>query len=56
VAIALGIVGVVAKDLLFIGIGVFISALLFGALRIRRPSRENPSGQNPRAAGASAGT
>jgi hypothetical protein len=39
VAIALGIVGVVAKGLLFllfIGIVVFLGALLFGALRIRR--------------------
>jgi hypothetical protein len=39
VAIALGIVGVVAKGLLFllfIGIVVFLGALLFGALRMRR--------------------
>ena len=39
VAIALGIVGVVAKGLLFllfIGIVVFLGALLLGALRMRR--------------------
>jgi len=38
-AIALGIVGVVAKGLLyllFIGIVVLLGALLFGALRMRR--------------------
>jgi hypothetical protein len=38
VAVALGIVGVVAKGLLFllfIGIVVFLCALLFGALRMR---------------------
>jgi hypothetical protein len=42
VAVALGIVGVVAKGLLFllfIGIVVFIGALVFGALRMRRPRR-----------------
>jgi hypothetical protein len=42
VAVALGIVGVVAKGLLFllfIGIVVFIGALAFGALRMRRPRR-----------------
>jgi hypothetical protein len=43
VAIVLGIVGVVAKGLLyllFIGIVVFIGALIFGAVRMRsRPSR-----------------
>jgi hypothetical protein len=39
VAIVLGIVGVVAKGLLyllFIGIVVFLGALVLGALRIRR--------------------
>ena len=39
VAIALGIVGVVVKGLLYlliIGIVVFLGALLFAALRIRR--------------------
>jgi hypothetical protein len=39
VAIALGIVGVVVKSLLFllfIGIVVFLGALLLGALRMRR--------------------
>ena len=39
VAIALGIVGVVAKGLLFlliIGIVVFLGATLLGALRMRR--------------------
>ncbi len=42
VAIALGIVGVVVNGLLYlliIGIAVFISALLLGALRMRRPGR-----------------
>jgi hypothetical protein len=43
VAIALGIVGVVAKGLLYlliIGIAVFLAALILAALRIRRrPSR-----------------
>ena len=43
VAIALGIVGVVAKGLLYlliIGIVVFLGALVLGGLRIRRrPSR-----------------
>ena len=41
VAIALGIVGVVAKGLLyllFIGIVVFLVALIFAALRMRRRS------------------
>ena len=41
VAIVLGIVGVVAKGLLFllfIGIVVFLGALLLGALRMRRRS------------------
>jgi hypothetical protein len=42
VAIALGIVGVVAKGLLYlliIGIVVFLGALVLGALRMRRPGR-----------------
>jgi hypothetical protein len=42
VAIALGIVGVVVKSLLFllfIGIAVFLGALLLGALRMRRRGR-----------------
>jgi hypothetical protein len=42
VAIALGIVGVVAKGLLFllfIGVVVFLGALVLGALRMRRPGR-----------------
>lgn len=43
VAVALGIVGVVAKGLLYlliIGIVVFLGALLLGALRMRgRPGR-----------------
>ena len=46
VAVALGIVGVVAKGLLFllfIGIVVFLGALLFGALRIRRRPGNSPS-------------
>ena len=46
VAVALGIVGVVAKGLLFllfIGIVVFLGALLFGALRIRRRPRKSPA-------------
>ena len=40
VAIALGIVGVVVKGLLFllfIGVVVFLGALVLGALRMRRP-------------------
>lgn len=45
VAIALGIVGVVAKGflyLLIIGIAVFLGALLLGALRMRRrPGRRS---------------
>lgn len=43
VAIALGIVGVVAKGLLYlliIGIVVFLGAILLGALRIRRRPRQ----------------
>ena len=42
VAIVLGIVGVVAKGLLFlliIGIVVFLGALVLGAVRMRRPGR-----------------
>lgn len=42
VAVALGIVGVVAKGLLYlliIGIVVFLVALLLGALRLRRSGR-----------------
>jgi hypothetical protein len=42
VAIALGIVGIVAKGLLYlliIGIVVFLVAILLGALRMRRPGR-----------------
>ena len=42
VAIALGIVGVVVKGLLYlliIGIVVFLIALLLGALRLRRAGR-----------------
>ena len=41
-AIALGIVGVVAKGLLFllmIGIVVFLGALTLAAVRMRRPGR-----------------
>ena len=45
VAIALGIVGVVAKGLLYlliIGIVVFLGALVLGALRMRgRPGRRS---------------
>ena len=44
-AIVLGLVGVVAKGLLYlliIGIVVFLGALLFGALRMRRrPGRQS---------------
>jgi len=46
VAIALGIVGVVAKGLLFllfIGIVVFLGALMFGALRMRRRPGNSPA-------------
>ena len=46
VAIVLGIVGVVAKGLfylLFIGIVVFLGALLLGALRMRRRSGKQPA-------------
>ncbi len=46
VAIALGIVGVVAKGLLYlliIGIVVFLGALLLGGLRMRRTSGRRPA-------------
>jgi hypothetical protein len=46
VAIVLGIVGVVAKGLLFllfIGIVVFLGALVLGALRIRRRPGKRPA-------------
>jgi hypothetical protein len=46
VAIVLGIVGVVAKGLLyllFIGIVVLLGALLLGALRIRRRPGRRPA-------------
>lgn len=46
VAVALGLVGVVAKGLLFllfIGIVVFIGALVFGALRMRRRPGNSPA-------------
>jgi len=45
-AIALGIVGAVAKGLLFllmIGIVVFLGALVFGALRMRRRPGRSPA-------------
>ena len=45
-AVALGLVGVVAKGLLFllfIGIVVFLGALLFGALRMRRRPGKSPA-------------
>jgi len=46
VAIVLGIVGVVAKGLLyllFIGIAVFLGALLLGTLRMRRRPGRRPA-------------
>jgi hypothetical protein len=46
IAIALGLVGVVVKGLLFllfIGIVVFLGALLFGALRMRRRPGNSPA-------------
>ena len=46
VAIVLGIVGVVAKGLLFllfIGIVVFLGALVFGALRMRGRPGHSPA-------------
>jgi hypothetical protein len=46
VAIALGIVGVVVKGLLyllFIGIVVLLGALVLSALRMRRRSRSRPA-------------
>lgn len=45
-AVALGLVGVVAKGLLFllfIGIVVFLCALLLGALRMRRRPGKSPA-------------
>jgi len=51
VAIVLGIVGVVAKGLLYlliIGIVVFLGALLLGALRIRRGPAGTRPGSSPR--------
>jgi hypothetical protein len=45
VAIVLGLVGVVVKGLLFllfIGIVVFLGALVLGALRMRRRPRTRP--------------
>jgi hypothetical protein len=45
-AIALGIVGVVVKGLLyllFIGIGVFLAALILAALRMRRRPGRRPA-------------
>ena len=46
VAMILGIVGAVAKGLLFllfIGIVVFLGALVFGALRMRRRPGNSPA-------------
>jgi len=46
VAIVLGIVGAVAKGLLyllFIGIAVFLAALVLGALRMRRRPGKPPA-------------
>jgi hypothetical protein len=46
VAIVLGLVGVVVKGLLFllfIGIVVFLGALILGALRMRRRPRTRPA-------------
>ena len=46
VAIVLGIVGAVAKGLLyllFIGIAVFLAALILGALRMRRRPGKPPA-------------
>ena len=46
VAIVLGIVGVAAKGLLyllFIGIAVFLAALIFAALRMRRRPGRRPA-------------
>lgn len=45
-AIALGIVGVVVKGLLYlliIGIGIFLGALLLAALRMRRRPGRRPA-------------
>jgi hypothetical protein len=43
VAIVLGIVGVAGKGLLFIGIVVFLGALVLGALRMRRRPGKHPA-------------
>jgi hypothetical protein len=46
VAIVLGLLGVVVKGLLFllfIGIAVFLGALLLGALRMRRRPGKHPA-------------
>jgi hypothetical protein len=46
IAMVLGIVGVVAKGLLyllFIGIAVFLCALVLGALRMRRRPGKHPA-------------
>ncbi len=46
VAVVLGIIGVAAKGLLyllFIGIVVFLGALIFAALRIRRRPGKRPA-------------
>ena len=46
VAIVLGIIGVVAKGLLYlliIGIVVFLGALIFAALRMRRRPGKDPA-------------
>jgi hypothetical protein len=46
IAIVLGLVGTVVKGLLFllfIGIFVFLGALLLGALRMRRRPRKSPA-------------
>lgn len=46
IAVALGIVGVVAKGLLFllfIGIVVFLGALVLGTLRMRRRPGHSPA-------------
>jgi hypothetical protein len=46
VAIALGIIGVVAKGLLYlliIGIAVFLGALILAALRMRRRPGKHPA-------------
>ena len=53
-AIALGIVGVVAKGLLYlliIGIVVFLAALALAALRMRRRPGKHPTGGSRRRPG-----